>query len=54
MKLKQQPADFIVEEIPDYTLSAEKQEHSVFLLQKQELIHLMHSSHRSTTPYIVI
>ena len=37
MKLKQQPADFIVEEIPDYTLSAEKQEHSVFLLQKQEI-----------------
>ncbi len=37
MKLKQQPADFIVEEIPDYLLSAVKNEHTVFLLEKQEI-----------------
>lgn len=37
MKLKQQPADFIVEEIPDYTISAVKNEQTVFLLEKQEV-----------------
>ncbi len=37
MKLKQQPTDFIVEEIPDYPLSLEKDEHTVFLLEKQEI-----------------
>jgi len=37
MKLKQLPADFIVEEIPDYTISSEKDEHTIFLLQKQEI-----------------
>jgi tRNA pseudouridine13 synthase len=37
MKLKQQPADFIVEEIPDYPLSLEKDEHTVFLLEKQDI-----------------
>ena len=37
MKLKQQPADFIVEEIPDFTISSEKDEHTIFLLQKQEI-----------------
>lgn len=37
MKLKQLPADFIVEEIPDYTVSSEKDEHTIFLLQKQEI-----------------
>jgi tRNA pseudouridine13 synthase len=36
MKLKQLPADFVVEEIPDYTVSSEKDEHTIFLLQKQE------------------
>lgn len=35
MKLKQLPADFVVEEIPDYTISSEKDEHTIFLLQKQ-------------------
>ena len=34
-KLKQLPADFIVEEIRDYQVSSEKDEHSVFILQKQ-------------------
>lgn len=37
MKLKQLPADFIVEEIPDYTVSSIKDEHTIFLLQKQEV-----------------
>ena len=37
MKLKQLPADFIVEEIPDYTISSEKDEHTIFILQKQEI-----------------
>ena len=37
MKLKQQPADFIVEEIPSFEVSSEKDEHTVFLLQKQEI-----------------
>jgi len=37
MKLKQLPADFRVEEIPDYTLSSEKDEHTIFLLQKQKI-----------------
>jgi tRNA pseudouridine13 synthase len=37
MKLKQLAADFIVEEIPDYTVSSEKDEHTIFLLQKQEV-----------------
>jgi len=37
MKLKQLPADFIVDEIPDYPLSSEKDEHTIFLLQKQEV-----------------
>lgn len=35
MKLKQLPADFIVEEIPLAPFSLEKQEHTIFLLQKQ-------------------
>jgi tRNA pseudouridine13 synthase len=37
MKLKQQPADFIVEEIPNFEVSSEKDEHTVFLLEKQEI-----------------
>ena len=37
MKLKQQPTDFIVEEIPLSPFSLEKQEHTIFLLQKQEM-----------------
>jgi tRNA pseudouridine13 synthase len=37
MKLKQQPADFIVEEIPDFEVTSEKDEHTVFLLTKQEI-----------------
>ena len=37
MKLKQQPADFIVEEIPDFEVTSEKDEHTVFLLEKQEV-----------------
>ena len=37
MKLKQQPTDFIVEEIPSIEISSEKNEHSVFLLEKQEI-----------------
>jgi len=37
MKLKQQPADFIVEEIPSFEVSSEKDEHTVFLLEKQEV-----------------
>lgn len=37
MKLKQLPADFIVEEIPDYTVSSEKDEHTVFSLEKQQV-----------------
>ncbi len=37
MKLKQQPADFIVEEIPSFEVSSEKDEHTVFLLEKQEI-----------------
>jgi tRNA pseudouridine13 synthase len=37
MKLKQLPDDFVVEEIPDYIVSSEKDEHTIFLLQKQEV-----------------
>jgi len=37
MKLKQQPDDFIVEEIPSFEVSSEKDEHTVFLLEKQEI-----------------
>jgi tRNA pseudouridine13 synthase len=37
MKLKQLPADFVVEEIPDYPILLEKDEHTIFLLQKQEV-----------------
>jgi tRNA(Glu) U13 pseudouridine synthase TruD len=37
MKLKQTPTDFIVEEIPNFTMSPEKDEHTVFLLEKQEV-----------------
>jgi tRNA pseudouridine13 synthase len=37
MKLKQQPTDFIVEEIPNIMISSEKDEHSIFLLEKQEV-----------------
>ena len=37
MKLKQLPADFVVEEIPDFTFSLEKDEHTIFLMQKQEI-----------------
>ncbi len=37
MKLKQLPDDFIVEEIPDFTISKEKDEHTIFLLEKQEV-----------------
>lgn len=37
MKLKQQPTDFIVEEIPNLLISSEKDEHSVFILEKQEV-----------------
>jgi len=37
MKLKQQPSDFIVEELPSVPVSSEKDEHTVFLLEKQEI-----------------
>jgi tRNA pseudouridine13 synthase len=37
MKLKQLPNDFVVEEIPNYIVSSEKDEHTIFLLQKQEV-----------------
>jgi tRNA pseudouridine13 synthase len=37
MKLKQLPADFVVEEIPGFELSSGKDEHTVFLLEKQEV-----------------
>ncbi|DAC73117.1 MAG TPA: tRNA pseudouridine(13) synthase TruD [Thermoplasmata archaeon] len=37
MKLKQQPADFMVEELPGFEASTEKDEHTVFLLEKQEI-----------------
>jgi tRNA pseudouridine13 synthase len=37
MKLKQLPHDFIVEEIPDYPISSEKDDHTIFILQKQEV-----------------
>ncbi len=37
MKLKQLPTDFVVEEIPDYTVSPQKDQHTIFLLQKQEV-----------------
>jgi len=37
MKLKQQPSDFIVEELPSVPVSSEKDEHAVFLLEKQEI-----------------
>jgi tRNA pseudouridine13 synthase len=35
MKLKQLPADFVVEEIPGFELSSGKDEHTVFMLEKQ-------------------
>jgi tRNA pseudouridine13 synthase len=35
MKLKQLPVDFIVEEIPGFELSSGKDEHTVFMLEKQ-------------------
>jgi tRNA pseudouridine13 synthase len=35
MKLKQLPADFMVEELPGVEISQEKDEHMVFLLEKQ-------------------
>jgi len=35
MKLKQQPSDFIVEEIPSIEISSEKDEHAIYLLEKQ-------------------
>ena len=37
MKLKQLPEDFIVEELPLEKASVEKDEHTVFLLEKQEI-----------------
>jgi len=37
MKLKQLPADFMVEELPGVEVSSEKDEHTVFLLEKQEI-----------------
>jgi tRNA pseudouridine13 synthase len=37
MKLKQLPADFIVEEIPNFEMSSNKNEHTIFLLEKQEI-----------------
>jgi tRNA pseudouridine13 synthase len=37
MKLKQQPGDFIVEELPSVPVSSERDEHTVFLLEKQEI-----------------
>jgi tRNA pseudouridine13 synthase len=37
MKLKQQPADFIVEEITDIPISSETKEHAIYLLEKQEI-----------------
>jgi len=37
MKLKQLPSDFIVEELPGIAVSSEKDEHAVFLLEKQEI-----------------
>jgi tRNA pseudouridine13 synthase len=37
MKLKQLPSDFIVEEIPDFPLVKERDEHAVFLMEKQEI-----------------
>ena len=37
MKLKQQPGDFIVEEIPSITFSEEKNAQKIFLMEKQEI-----------------
>lgn len=37
MKLKQIPADFIVEEIPNFKISQNRDRYQVFLLEKQEL-----------------
>jgi tRNA pseudouridine13 synthase len=37
MKLKQLPEDFIVEELPCEQASTEKDEHTIFLLEKQEI-----------------
>jgi tRNA pseudouridine13 synthase len=37
MKLKQLPADFVVEEIPSFSVSSEKDEHTIFVLEKQEV-----------------
>jgi tRNA pseudouridine13 synthase len=37
MKLKQQPVDFIVEELPSQTWSEEKQAHAVYRLEKEDV-----------------
>jgi tRNA pseudouridine13 synthase len=37
MKLKQLPSDFIVEELPGIAVSSEKDDHAVFVLEKQEI-----------------
>ncbi len=37
MKLKQKPTDFIVEELTNIHISEEKKEHTVYLLEKQEI-----------------
>ena len=37
MKIKQLTKDFIVEEIPSIEISNEKKEHSIFILEKQEM-----------------
>ncbi len=37
MKLKQTPADFIVEEIPSFEFTKEKLAHAIYLMEKQEI-----------------
>jgi tRNA pseudouridine13 synthase len=37
MKLKQLPMDFVVDEIPAFAITSEKEQHTVFLLEKQEI-----------------
>jgi len=37
MKLKQQPTDFIVEELPSHAWSQDKQAHAVYRMEKQEI-----------------
>ena len=37
MKLKQTPYDFVVEEIPNIDIFKEKKEHTIFILEKQEI-----------------